>query len=132
MTHGHTKLSLHPLQNNCEPVELTPSVQRRRVVIIARLEVLRFNNLDAFLGFDTFKNNLLVNALRNGSITTGFIIWIKPVWINRFPKGIIVKAFKPLLQVLLVFKFMHDTSVPHSGFRLEGKSFKSSPYWRAC
>ena len=97
-------------------------LQRWRLVIIAWLQVLCFYDLNTLFGFDTFKNDVLVNTFCNGCIATGFVIRIKVVWVNGFPKGIIVKRVEPLLQVLSVFELLHAFSLSQLGFGQEAKS----------
>lgn len=97
-------------------------LQRWRIVIIARLQVLCFYNLNALFGFDTFKNDVCIYPFCNGCIATGFVIRIKAVWVNSFPKGFIVKRVEPLLQILSVFELLHVSSLSQLGFGQEVKS----------
>ena len=92
------------------------SIQRRRVMVIARLEVLFLHNLNAFLGFDAFENDRLVYAPCNGNIAIILKAWIEIVRVYSLPKSLIVKRVEPVLQFLLVFKFLHKFSLPHMGF----------------
>ncbi len=101
-------------------------LQRWRIVIIARLQVLCFYDLNAFFGFDTFKNDVLIYTFCNGCVTTGFVVRIKVVWVNGFPKGFIVKRVEPLLQVLSVFELLHAFSLSQLGFGQEVKSIDRS------
>lgn len=101
--------------------KLTPrSMQGWCIVIRSAFKPLCFDDLNTFLGLDTFKNDCLVNASCNRKITICLEIWIKVVGINRLPKCIVIKGIEPLLQILSVFELLHIPSVSHLGFWLKG------------
>ncbi len=102
------------------------SMQDGRIVIIARLQVLCFYDLNTLFRFDTFKNDVSVYTFCNGCIATGFVIRIKAVWVDGFPKGFVVETIEPLLKVLSVFELLHAFSLSHLGFWLEAKSTEIS------
>lgn len=106
------------------------SLQCGRIVIVARLEVLSPYDLNAFFGFDAFEDDIWVNAFSNGCITRGLIIGVQPVWVDRFPIGVIIKAIKPVLQVLSVFELLHTSSLPQLASSHEEKSEDQST-WKA-
>ena len=109
------------------------SMQCGWVVIVAWLKVLRLHNLNAFLGFDAFEDDIWVNAFSNGCITIGLIVSVQPVWVDRFPIGFIIKAIKPVLQILSVFKLLHTSSLPQLVFGHEEKSTDQSTWMaRRC
>jgi len=98
------------------------SMQDGRIVIIARLQILCFYDLNTFFRFDTFKNDVSVYTFCNGCIATGFVIRIKAVWVDGFPKGFVVETIEPRLKVLSVFELLHAFSLPQLGFGQEAKS----------
>lgn len=100
---------------------IRPLLQRRGRMIVARLKILRLDDLNALFCLDTLKDNVCVYAFSNGCITTGFVVWIKPIGVNRFPKCLIVKAVEPVLQFLLIFKILHRFSLSYLKHGLEGK-----------
>ena len=109
-------------------VRQSASLQCGRIVIVARFEVLVLYDLNAFFGFDAFEDDIWINAFSNGCVARGLIIYVQPVWVDRFPIGVIIKAIKPVLQVLSVFKLLHAFSLPQFGFGHEEESADQSTW----
>ena len=115
-------------QGRVSDVRQPASLQCGRIVIVARLEVLIPYDLNAFFGFDAFEDDIWINAFSNGCVARGLIIYVQPVWVDRFPISFIIKAIKPVLQILSVFKLLHTFSLPQLGFGHEEKSADQSTW----
>jgi len=118
--------------SNVRKPDYLQSLQCGRVVIVSGLEVLRFHDLNAFLGFDAFEDDVCVHPLCDGGIATCLVVGIEPVRVDGFPKGIIIEAFEPFLKVLLIFKLLHVFSMSHLAFGPEEKPINPSTEWRGC
>ena len=88
----------------------------------AHPQVLIGDYLEAFSCLDAAKDHVLIDSFRDGYIAIGFVIRIKAVWVDCFPKGFVVKRVEPLLQVLSVFELLHVSSLPQFVFGQEAKS----------
>lgn len=103
---------------------LNPSVQCRRVVVIARLEVLLSQYFEAQFCLDTFKDHVFIDASGNGNITICTVVIAHAKWISSLPERIVIKAFKPFFKIGSVFKLLHGFRISQSEYGYQRKPSK--------
>ncbi len=116
------------MREHLKPVH-TPaflSMQHGRCVVVTRLEILFFNNLETQFRFDALQDHALIDALSNRSVTARTVVFVHAKWVCCFPESIIIKCLKPFFKVFTVFKVLHVLIVSQCGVASPEQSSKAS------